>query len=123
MSIKNDFTVVGKDIRANKDSAIYPVLALHRYLGELADDNGFISSPSVRREDNFICLFGDYNIDEATAQKLCAGTITQEGGNTTFNRHSAEETRLLEELQRLLAPHKIGSVRLPPVTVHQYLTN
>jgi hypothetical protein len=72
----------------------YTVIELHRFLGDLADqqqasgdDLVDITSdtPSVRSTDNIITLNGTYNIDDDMAEHLYAGSITQAGGDTVYS--------------------------------------
>jgi hypothetical protein len=72
----------------------YSVLELHRFLGDLADDASAINddfvditsdTPSDRSTDNIITLLGTYNINDAMAQHLYDGSISQAGGNTLYS--------------------------------------
>ena len=95
MSIADDFTVaVNGDIRHASGTATYTVLALHRWLQDLADQaqgsgNDLLditsATPSARATDNIITLNAPYNIDDAAAEYLYDGSITQEGGDVVYS--------------------------------------
>jgi len=99
MAFADDFsTNAAGDIRHVSGSTNYPVIDLHRYLGDLADNpeatgNDVVDivtfTPSDRSTDQIITLndhSGDggptYNIDDATAEFLYGGSITQDSGGT-----------------------------------------
>jgi hypothetical protein len=93
MAIADDFTVaVNGDIRHASGTTHYTVLALHRMLQNMADDPSASSAndllditsvtPSERSTDNIITLLGSYNIDDAAAEFLYAGSIKQGTGGT-----------------------------------------
>jgi hypothetical protein len=95
MAIGDDFSVaVNGDIRHTSGTTNYTVLALHRWLQDLADDaqasgNDLVditsSTPSERSTDNIITLINNYNIDDDAAQYLYDGSITQTGGDTVYS--------------------------------------
>jgi len=93
MAIETDFSVTRStgDIRAIAGTDNYTVLELHRWLQDLADDASSVGDdeiditdevPSDKAFDTIITLLGDYNIDDATAQRLYGGSITQGTGGT-----------------------------------------
>lgn len=72
----------------------YTVLELHRFLQDLADDaqasgddlvDITSDTPSIRSTDNIITLNGTYNINDAMAEHLYAGSITQAAGATVYS--------------------------------------
>jgi hypothetical protein len=95
MAIGDDFSVaVNGDIRHVANTNNYTVLALHRWLQDLADDaqasgNDLIDitsdTPSERSTDNIITLLGTYNIDDDAAEYLYNGSITQTNGDTVYS--------------------------------------
>lgn len=94
MAIGDDFTVAANgDIRWTAGGN-HTVIAFHRWLQDLADDavgvgNDILDitddTPSDRSTDNIITLNAPYNIDDATAEHLYDGSITQDGGNTIYS--------------------------------------
>jgi len=92
MAIADDFSVaVNGDIRHVSGTSHYTVLALHRFLQDLADDpaasgNDLLDitsvTPSERSTDNIITLLGTYNIDDTAAEFLYGGSIKQGTGGT-----------------------------------------
>lgn len=95
MAIEDDFTVaVTGDIRWTSGSN-YTVVELHRFLGDLADDEQAAGddlvditspTPSVREgTDNFVSLNSPYNIDDTTAEHLYDGSIVQDNGDTIYD--------------------------------------
>lgn len=95
MAIADDFSVATNgDIRYTGGGATYTVLELHRFLQDLADDVSAsgddllditYNTPSERSTDNIITLLAPYNIDDATAEKLYDGSISQDSGNTLYS--------------------------------------
>lgn len=95
MAIGDDFSVaVNGDIRHVSGATTYTVLALHRWLQDLADDatgsgNDLLditsSTPSERSTDNIITLNAPFNIDAAAAEYLYDGSITQDGGDEVYS--------------------------------------
>lgn len=95
MAIATDFSVATNgDIRYTGSTANYTVLALHRFLQDLADnatssgdDLADITSvnPSTRSTDGIITLNSTYNIDATAAQHLYGGSISQAGGDTLYS--------------------------------------
>jgi hypothetical protein len=92
MAIGDDFSVnAAGDIRHVSGSTNYTVLALHRWLQDLADDaeasgNDIIdisrATPSERSTDQIIQLLGSYNIDDDAAEYFYGGSIKQGTGAT-----------------------------------------
>ena len=95
MAIGDDFSVaVNGDIRHTTNTNNWTVLALHRWLQDLADDEATANNelvditsdtPSERSTDNIITLNGTYNIDNDAAEYLYAGSITQTSGDTVYS--------------------------------------
>ena len=95
MAIADDFSVAANgDIRYTGTTATYTVLELHRFLQDLADNASSSgddilditdSTPSDRATDNIITLINGFNIDDAAAEKLYDGSITQDGGDTIYS--------------------------------------
>jgi len=95
MTIADDFSVaVNGDIRHISGTTNYTVLAMHRFLQDLADDAQAAgddlvditsSTPSERSTDNIITLINSYNIDDTAAEFLFDGSITQAGGATVYS--------------------------------------
>jgi hypothetical protein len=95
MAIADDFSVaVNGDIRWTGTTSNYTVLAMHRFLQDLADDaqasgddlvDITSETPSDRSTDNIITLLGTYNIDDTAAEHLFAGSITQSGGDVVYS--------------------------------------
>lgn len=95
MAIVDDIAVAANgDIRWSGTTANYTVLELHRFLGDLADDeestgDDFVDitrlTPSERSTDNIITLLGTYNIDDTVAQHLYAGSISQNSGADLYS--------------------------------------
>lgn len=95
MAIADDISVsAAGDIRYTGAGANYTVIEFHRFLQDLADDA--VSSgddllditdqtPSDRSTDNIITLLSPYNIDDAMAQHLYDGSITQDNGDTVYS--------------------------------------
>jgi hypothetical protein len=97
MAIADDFTVtVAGNIRAiGTPSQNWPVIDLHRWLQDIADDEFpavaldildiTSQTPSERSTDNIINLINGYNIDDDAAEYLFGGSITQDGGDTKYS--------------------------------------
>ncbi len=97
MAIGDDLAVTRSNgnIRAVAGTANYTVLELHRWLQQLASDASSVGddelditdlqAPSRRNFDTIINLNGNYNIDDATAQRLFGGSITQASGATRYS--------------------------------------
>lgn len=97
MAIGDDFTVsTTGDIRHSANNNHYTVLALHRWLQDLADDAEATYStsdlvditsltPSERSTDQIITLLNGYNIDDDAAEYFYGGSITQDGGDTIYS--------------------------------------
>lgn len=95
MAIADDISVATNgDIRYTGSTANYTVLELHRYLQDLADQaaasgNDLVditsANPSERSTDNIITLLGTYNIDDALAEHLYDGSITQASGDVLYS--------------------------------------
>lgn len=97
MAIEDNFSVATNgDIRytSSGGNPNYTVLELHRFLQGLADDASSsgddllditYDTPSDRSTDNIITLLSPYNIDDATAEKLYDGSITQDNGDTLYS--------------------------------------
>lgn len=93
MTIADDFSVsVSGDIRHVSGSTHYTVLALHRFLQGIADDQAPATSndvvditsatPSERSTDVIITLINGYNIDDDAAEYFYGGSIRQGSGDT-----------------------------------------
>jgi len=94
MAFADDFEVdVTGNITHTSGTTTYPVIDLHRYLQDLADNSEvssasndvaaiFSSTPSERITDEIINLINGYNIDETCAEFLYGGSITQGSGAT-----------------------------------------
>ena len=94
MAIGDDFTITAAgDIRADSPATTYEVIALHRWLQDLADNASTAggaddvlditsSTPSERSTDQIIKLINGYNIDDATAEWFYGGSIRQGAGAT-----------------------------------------
>jgi hypothetical protein len=96
MTITTDFSVAANgDIRYTgaahgaSGAGYYTVIALHRWLQDLADDasssgDDYVditrSTPSDRSTDNIITLLGTYNIDQTASEHLYGGSIIQAAG-------------------------------------------
>lgn len=102
MPIGTDFSIAANgDIRHVSGTSTYTVLELHRWLGQLADDeqaavNDLVDittyTPSDRSTDNIITLLDHtalsgptFNIDDDAAQYFYNGSITQNGGDTVYS--------------------------------------
>lgn len=95
MAIGDDFEIQNdKDIRYTGTTANYTVLALHRWLQDLADAAGasgddFMDitrdTPSDKSFDTIINLVNGYNIDDTAAQHLYGGSIIQSGGDVIYD--------------------------------------
>ncbi len=95
MAIADDISVaLNGDIRYTGTTINYTVLALHRFLQDLADNltavgDDLISiidtDPSDRATDRIITLLPPYNIDDTLAQSLYDGSISQDSGNTEYS--------------------------------------
>ena len=95
MAIADDFSIdVSGNIRYTGSGANYTVLALHRFLQDLADDaqaagDDLIditsSTPSDRSTDQIITLNSPYNIDDTCAEHLYDGSVTQNGGDDVYS--------------------------------------
>ena len=94
MAIGADFAIDGTGaITHVANTTNYTVLALHRWLQDLADDaqasvgdliDITTSTPSERSTDNIITLNSPFNINDAAAQFLYDGSITQKSGDEVF---------------------------------------
>ncbi len=95
MTIQTDFEIqANKNIRHVSGTDTFTVLQLHRWLQDLADaaqssgdDYMDITreTPSERSTDNIITLINGFNIDDATAEYLYDGSVTQEGGDVMYS--------------------------------------
>jgi len=94
MAIGDDLSIIGTDIRHVAGSSTYTVLALHRWLQDLADDASASgndnmditkNTPSERSTDNIITLLNNYNIDDTLAEYLYDGSITQNSGDDVYS--------------------------------------
>jgi len=97
MAIADNFSVATNgDIRytLSGSNPNYTVLELHRFLQDKADDGSSsgddliditLDTPSDRSTDNIITLLHPYNINDATAEKLYDGSITQDNGDTLYS--------------------------------------
>lgn len=99
--IQDDFSVGSNgDIRYIGDAhggaspGYYTVIEFHRFLQDLADDAVAVGddllditgdTPSERSTDNIISLLSPYNIDDATAEHLYDGSITQNNGDVIYS--------------------------------------
>jgi hypothetical protein len=94
MAIGDDFAISGAGaITHVSGTTNYTVLALHRWLQDLADDaaltgDDFLDittgTPSERSTDNIITLNSPFNIDDTAAEFLYDGSISQLGGDTVY---------------------------------------
>lgn len=101
MSFADDFTVTaGGDIRHASGTTVYPILELHKWLQDMADDasvsvtgdNVSILSPNPSKLDGprasnkpmQLNLLNGYNIDDEAAKYLNFGSIQQDGGNVLY---------------------------------------
>lgn len=94
MAIADDFSVAANgDIRYTGSGTNYTVLALHRWLQDIADDASAAGddlvditddTPSNRSTDNIVELLGSYNIDDVAAEHLYDGSITQSSGAVIY---------------------------------------
>lgn len=94
MAIVDDFAIDSAGaITHVSGSTNYTVLALHRWLQDLADDaqasvgdliDITTSTPSERSTDNIITLNSPFNIDDTAAQYLYDGSISQKGGDEIY---------------------------------------
>lgn len=95
MAIGDDFSISATgDIRHVSGTTTYPVIAFHRWLGDLMDDAAAVgndilditdATASERATDNFVTLNSPYNIDDTAAQYLYDGSIVQDSGNTIYD--------------------------------------
>ena len=95
MAIGADFSIASNgDIRHVSGTDTYTVLAFHRWLQDLADQQQAVAgdilditsvNPSTRATDNIITLNAPYNIDDAAAEYLFDGSIEQAGGDTMYS--------------------------------------
>lgn len=95
MAIADDFSVSATgDIRYTGTVDNYTVLALHRFLQNLADDASAsgddlvditCDNPSERAFDGLITLLNSYNIDDIAARHLYGGRIVQDAGDTIYD--------------------------------------
>ena len=95
MAIGDDFSIATNgNIRHTDGTKNYTVLELHRWLQELADDpagstNDLLDitsdTPSERLTNDIIILQSPFNVDDATAMYLYAGSISQLNGNTLYS--------------------------------------
>jgi hypothetical protein len=94
MAIGDDFAISSVGAITHVSGATnYTVLELHRWLQDLADDEQAsvgdliditTTTPSERSTDNIITLNSPFNINDAAAQFLYDGSITQDGGDTVY---------------------------------------
>ena len=94
MAIDADFAIDGTGAITHVSGATnYTVLQLHRWLQDLADDaqasvgdliDITTSTPSERSTDNIITLNSPFNINDAAAQFLYDGSITQKAGDEIY---------------------------------------
>jgi hypothetical protein len=94
MAIETDFTInAAGDIRADTPGATHTVLALHRWLQDLADNESTggasddilditSQTPSERSTDQIIKLLGSYNVDDEAATWFYGGSIKQGSAET-----------------------------------------
>jgi hypothetical protein len=95
MAIGDDFEIQNdKDIRYTGTTTNYTVLALHRWLQDLADDASTANSdfmditrdtPSDKQFDTIITLTNGFNIDDTAAQHLYGGSIIQTNGDVVYD--------------------------------------
>ncbi len=95
MAIAADISVaVNGDIRYTGTTANYTVIELHRFLQDLADNASSTgddllditnSTPSDRSTDNIVTLNSPYNVNDALAQHIYDGSITQANGDTVYS--------------------------------------
>ena len=95
MAFIQDFSVAANgDIRHVSGTTRYTVLEVHRALQDLADNASgsgddslsiLDGNPSSRQTDQAITLNPPFNIDDATAQFIRGGSITQDGGDTLYS--------------------------------------
>lgn len=96
MAIGSDFSIdrATGDIRHISGSTNYTVIALHRWLQDVADDASYSGddelditdlTPSERSTDNIITLTNGYNIDDTAAQYLYDGSIIQDDGDVIYD--------------------------------------
>ncbi len=101
MAISDDFTIsAGGDIRHVSGTTVYPILTLHEWLQDMADDasvvvsgdNVSILSPNPSKLDGprsgikpmQLNLLGTFNIDDTAAQFLNFGSIQQSGTDVLY---------------------------------------
>ena len=94
MAIADDISVaVNGDVRYTGTTANYTVIELHRFLQDLADNASSSGddlhditddTSSDRSTDNIVTVNSPYNIDDALAQHLFDGSITQADGDTIY---------------------------------------
>ena len=94
MAIGDDFAIdVTGAITHVSGATNYTVLALHRWLQDLADDaqatvgdliDITTSTPSERSTDNIVTLNSPFAINDAAAQFLYDGSITQKNGDEVY---------------------------------------
>ena len=95
MAIQDDFAIdaAGAITWVGGGSNNYTVLALHRWLQDLADDaqagvgdliDITTGTPSERSTDNIITLNSPFNINDTAAQHLYDGSITQKSGDEIY---------------------------------------
>lgn len=95
MAIADDISVATNgNIRWTGGATTYTVLAFHRFLQDCADNasasgDDFLDitsdTPSERSTDNIISLLGNYNIDDALAEHLYDGSVSQDSGNVLYS--------------------------------------
>ena len=96
MPIGTDFSIDRStgNIRHVANTTNYTVIALHRWLQDVADDASYSgndelditdATPSERSTDNIITLINGYNIDDDAAQYLYDGSIIQDDGDTIYD--------------------------------------
>lgn len=95
MTIASDFSVsLAGNIRYTGSGSCHTVLALHRFLQDLADDASAsgddladitTADPSSRAYDKLVTLLNGYNIDDVAARYLYDGSIVQDDGDTIYD--------------------------------------
>jgi hypothetical protein len=100
MPIDTDFSVAANgDIRHTSGTAVYTVLDLHAWLQNLADDAAAagddnvsiltanpskLDGPRASNKPMVLNLLGTYNIDDAAAQFINFGSVSQAAGATLY---------------------------------------
>lgn len=123
MTIADDFSITGVNIRHIAGTTNYTGIEFHRWLASLASDPSYtgddimditLPTPSKRRgTDNYIELVNGYNIDDAASQFLYDASIVQNNGDDIYDSIVNYGTQgiYLEILQNgaLLTPNYWGS--------------